>query len=73
MTTTPLTLDEIYNLVYAAMRNAGIVAVALYIAAHYLIYPYLGATGIWVAFLFYYVVRAVTLVVAYPAIRRAME
>ena len=57
----------------AAMRNAGIAAVILYIAAHYMIYPILGATGIWVAFLFYYVMRAVTLAVAYPAIRKAME
>jgi MATE family multidrug resistance protein len=54
----------------AAMRNAGVVAVALYIGAHYAIYPVLGASGIWVAFLFYYVVRAVTLGFAYPAITR---
>ena len=57
----------------AAMRNAGIAAVILYIAAHYAIYPVMGAAGIWVAFLFYYVVRAVTLGVAYPSIRKAME
>jgi MATE family multidrug resistance protein len=57
----------------AAMRNAGIVAVILYIGAHYWIYPILGAAGIWVAFLFYYVVRALTLAVAYPSIRKHME
>ena len=57
----------------AAMRNAGIAAVVLYIGAHYVIYPRLGAAGIWVAFLFYYVVRAVTLGFAYPAIRKAMD
>jgi len=57
----------------AAMRNAGIVAVIFYIAAHYIIYPILGAAGIWVAFLFYYIMRAVTLAVAYPAIRKDME
>lgn len=57
----------------AAMRNAGVVAVILYIGAHYLIYPVLGAAGIWVAFLFYYFVRALTLIVAYPAIRNHME
>jgi len=56
-----------------AMRNAGIAAVILYIAAHYLIYPVLGGAGIWVAFLFYYVVRALTLLVAYPSIRKHME
>ncbi len=57
----------------AAMRNAGIAAVILYIGAHYIIYPHLGAAGIWVAFLFYYVMRAVTLAVAYPSIRKHME
>jgi len=54
------------------MRNAGIAAVILYIGAHYLIYPRVGPAGIWIAFLFYYVMRAVTLAVAYPAIREAM-
>ncbi len=53
-----------------AMRNAGIVAVIFYIGAHYLIYPIMGAAGIWVAFLFYYVMRAVTLGFAYPSITR---
>ena len=57
----------------AAMRNAGIAAVIIYIGAHDLIYPILGAAGIWVAFLFYYIVRALTLAVAYPSIRRHME
>jgi len=57
----------------AAMRNAGIVAVILYIAAHYAIYPVFGAAGIWIAFLFYYVMRAVTLGFAYPTITRHME
>jgi len=57
----------------AAMRNAGIVAVILYIAAHYALYPILGAAGIWVAFLFYYVMRAVTLGFAYPAITRHLD
>jgi len=57
----------------AAMRNAGIAAVALYIGAHYLIYPILGPAGIWAAFLFYYVMRAVTLSFGYPSIRRHME
>ena len=56
-----------------AMRNAGIVAVILYIGAHYLIYPIMGAAGIWIAFLFYYVMRAVTLAFAYPSITRHMR
>lgn len=53
-----------------AMRNAGIVAVIIYISAHYMIYPIMGAAGIWIAFLIYYVMRAVTLGVAYPRITR---
>ena len=57
----------------AAMRNAGIAAVILYIGAHYLIYPVIGPAGIWTAFLFYYIMRAVTLGIAYPSIRRHME
>jgi len=57
----------------AAMRNAGIVSVIIYIGAHYLLYPELGARGIWIAFLVYYVMRAVTLAVAYPAITRHLE
>lgn len=56
-----------------AMRNAGIVAVIIYIGAHYLIYPILGAAGIWIAFLVYYIMRAVTLAVAYPRITRHLE
>lgn len=57
----------------AAMRNAGIAAVILYIVAHSILYPIYGASAIWIAFLIYYVMRAVTLAVAYPAIRKAME
>ena len=54
----------------AEMRNAGLAAVALYIGAHIALYPVLGATGIWVAFLFYYAVRALTLGAYYPRITR---
>lgn len=57
----------------AAMRNAGIAAVVIYISAHYLAYPIWGPQGIWIAFLFYYVMRAVTLMFAYPSIQYAME
>jgi len=54
------------------MRNAGIAAVALYITAHYLITPQFGRDGIWIAFLIYYIARAVTLAVYYPNIRKQM-
>ena len=55
------------------MRNAGIAAVALYIAAHYGITPKFGKDGIWIAFLLYYVARAVTLAFYYPNIQKQME
>jgi len=57
----------------AAMRNAGIAAVIIYIGVHYLIAPSLGAKGIWVAFLIYYIARAATLGLAYPSITRHLE
>ena len=55
------------------MRNAGIAAVALYITAHYVMTPHFGKDGIWIAFLIYYVARAVTLAIYYPNIRKHME
>ena len=55
------------------MRNAGLAALALYIASHYLITPSLGKDGIWIAFLIYYISRAITLAFYYPNIRQQME
>ena len=54
------------------MRNAGIAAVVIYLAIHYAIAPRLGGHGIWIAFLCYYIARALTLAVYYPKIRREM-
>ena len=54
----------------AEMRNAGIAAVLIYLAAHAGLYSLLGASGIWVAFLIYYAVRALTLSFYYPRILR---
>lgn len=54
------------------MRNAGIAAVIIYLAIHHAIAPSLGGHGIWIAFLGYYVTRALTLAVYYPKIRREM-
>jgi len=56
-----------------SMAIAGIAAVILYLCAHYFIYPRLGAPGIWIAFLIYYVLRALTLAMAYPAIIRQLN
>lgn len=54
----------------AEMRNAGIASVALYLLAHFLIYPQMGAAGIWTAFLIYYAARAVMLGAYLPRIYR---
>ncbi len=54
------------------MRNAGIAAVLIYLGIHHLIEPVLGEHGIWIAFLSYYVARALTLAVYYPSIRKDM-
>lgn len=54
------------------MRNAGIAAVLIYLGIHHLIEPALGEHGIWIAFLNYYVARALTLAVYYPSIRKDM-
>lgn len=55
------------------MRDAGVIAVILYIGAHYLLEPRFGGRGLWIAFLWYYVARALTLSVYVPAIRRNLE
>jgi len=54
------------------MRNAGIAAVVIYLGIHHLITPTLGGHGIWIAFLCYYVARALTLAVYYPSIRNGL-
>ena len=55
------------------MRNAAIAAVAIYIAAHYVLTPRLGKDGIWIAFLIYYIARAITLSFYLPNIRKKMD
>ena len=55
------------------MRNAGIAAVIIYITAHYVLTPKLGKDGIWIAFLIYYISRAITLAFYYPNIRKQMR
>lgn len=51
-----------------AMRNASIIATALYVGADLLLTPRWGAQGMWIAFVFFYVARAGTLAVAYRGI-----
>lgn len=54
------------------MRNAGIAAVIIYLAIHHIIAPSLGGHGIWIAFLSYYLARALALAIYYPKIRKEM-
>lgn len=55
------------------MRNAGLVAVIIYIGAHYLLEPKFGGHGLWMAFLGYYVARAITLAYYVPSINRYLD
>ncbi|MGB0908291.1 MAG: MATE family efflux transporter [Maricaulaceae bacterium] len=55
------------------MRNAGIAAVIFYLGAHYTLQPRFGGHGIWIAFISWYVARAVTLGAYYPRIIRHMN
>jgi MATE family multidrug resistance protein len=55
------------------MRNAGIAALAIYIAAHHVLTPKFDKDGIWLAFLTYYIARAGTLCVYVPKIRKQMK
>ncbi|HFB55159.1 MAG TPA: MATE family efflux transporter [Hellea balneolensis] len=54
----------------AAMRNASIAAVLIYLGLHMVLEPRFGGFGVWAAFLGYYIARAVCMVPAWPAILR---
>jgi len=54
----------------AAMRNASIAALALYVGADRVLTPLLGVHGLWLAFVFYYVARAGCLGVQYRTVER---
>ncbi|WP_371396552.1 MATE family efflux transporter [Fretibacter rubidus] len=56
-----------------AMRNAGIMAVLIYLGVHHILQPRFGPHGLWTAFLIYYVARALTLGLYYPTITRQMK
>jgi len=55
------------------MRDAGIMALLIYLAAHFMLQPRLGPEGLWAAFLIYYVARAVTLGLFYPGVVRQIK
>ncbi|MGJ8561986.1 MAG: MATE family efflux transporter [Alphaproteobacteria bacterium] len=55
------------------MRNAGIASVIIYIGLHYVFQPRLGGHGLWIAFLGYYIARALTLGYYIPVIYKKLE
>jgi MATE family multidrug resistance protein len=57
----------------ASMRNASVVATALYIGFDLALTARFGPHGMWAAFLLFYVARGATLAVAYPGIERATK
>lgn len=54
------------------MRNTMAVSFAIYIAVWWLLAPY-GNTGLWIAFLTFFIARAATMAVRYPAIVRSVS
>ena len=54
-----------------AMRNAGVIATVGYVALDLALRPYFGNTGVWLAFLGMYVLRAVALGAYVPSLIRA--
>ena len=54
-----------------AMRNAGIVVTLAYIALDLILRPQFGNTGVWLAFLGMYVLRAIALSYYLPSLIRA--
>ncbi|WP_282606594.1 MATE family efflux transporter [Pelagibius sp. Alg239-R121] len=57
----------------AAMRNAMVASLLVFLAAGYLLIPAMGNHGLWLAFMIFMVARAVTLAVAYPALERSIS
>ena len=52
------------------LRNAGIASVLVYIAADFILAPRLGNSGVWLAFLIFYVARAGALGAYLPSLAR---
>ena len=57
----------------AAMRNSAIASVVIYLSADYWLAPAFGNTGVWAAFLVYYLARSATLALAWPGLKRGIE
>lgn len=56
----------------AAMRNASVAAVGLYLLADLILTSRFGPHGMWSAFVFFYVARAGMLLIGYPALEREL-
>lgn len=56
----------------AMLRNAAIGAVLIYLIADYFLAPAFANHGVWAAFLIYYIARAATLAVQYPALEKRL-
>lgn len=57
----------------AAMRNASLAALAIYLACDLVLTPAFGPRGMWSAWIVYYLARGATLLVAYPALERSLR
>lgn len=55
------------------LRNAGLAAVAIYLAADAILSPMFANHGVWAAFLIFYVARGGALAAAYPALERRLQ
>ena len=56
----------------AAMRNASIAATAAYVGLDLVLTPAFGPVGMWTAWTLFYLTRAASLMIGYPAIERAV-
>ena len=57
----------------AMLRNAGIAAVLVYVGADFVLAPRFGNSGVWVAFLIFYVARGVALAACLPTLTARMS
>ncbi|MBL4596985.1 MAG: MATE family efflux transporter, partial [Robiginitomaculum sp.] len=57
----------------AATRNSAIASVVIYLSADCWLAPAFGNTGVWAAFLVYYLARSATLALAWPGLKRGIE
>ncbi len=56
----------------AAMRNSSLASLLIYLALDVMLAPTGGNTGVWLAFLLYFIARGVTLAIGYPALERSV-